>query len=40
MPYDSEGNFYRVHNWEEDRINDIDIVADRHVRKTTTSLTV
>lgn len=25
MPYDSEGNFTRVHNWEDDRINDISI---------------
>lgn len=30
MPYDSNGNFTRVHNWEEDRQNDIDIVSDRH----------
>lgn len=30
MPYDSAGNFTRVHNWEDDRINDIDIVSDRH----------
>ena len=30
MPYDSEGNFTRVHNWEDDRINDIDIVSDHH----------
>ncbi len=30
MPYDSEGNFTRVHSWEEDRVNDIDIVSDRH----------
>lgn len=30
MPFDSEGNFTRVHNWEEDRQNDIDIVSDRH----------
>lgn len=29
MPYDSEGNFTRVHNWEEDRQNDIDIMSDR-----------
>lgn len=25
MPYDSEGNFTRVHNWEDDRINGISI---------------
>ena len=30
MPYDSQGNFYRVHNWEQDRIDDIEIVSDRH----------
>lgn len=30
MPFDSEGNFTRVHKWEEDRQNDIDIVSDRH----------
>lgn len=30
MPYDSQGNFHRVHNWEEDRQNDIEIVSDRH----------
>lgn len=30
MPFDSEGNFTRLHNWEEDRQNDIDIVSDRH----------
>lgn len=30
MPFDSEGNFTRVHNWEEDRQSDIDIVSDRH----------
>lgn len=29
MPYDSEGNFTRVHNWEQDRQNDIDIMSDR-----------
>lgn len=28
MPFDSEGNFNRLHNWEDDRINDIDIVTD------------
>ena len=29
MPFDSEGMFSRLHNWEDDRINDIDIVCDR-----------
>ena len=28
MPFDSEGMFSRIHNWEDDRINDIDIVTD------------
>ena len=30
MPFDSEGNFTRKHNWEQDRTNDIEIVSDRH----------
>ena len=30
MPFDSEGVFARIHNWEDDRINDIDIMSDRH----------
>lgn len=30
MPFDSEGVFSRLHNWEDDRLNDIDIVSDRH----------
>lgn len=30
MAFDSEGNFLRVHNWEEDRLNDIGILSDRH----------
>ncbi len=30
MPFDSQGNFTRVHSWEQDRINDIDIMSDRH----------
>ena len=30
MPFDSQGNFTRVHNWEEDRQNDIEIVSERH----------
>lgn len=30
MPFDSQGNFTRVHNWEDDRINDIEIVTDHH----------
>jgi len=28
MPFDSQGNFSRLHNWEDDRINNIDIVTD------------
>lgn len=30
MPFDSQGNFSRVHNWTQDRINGIKIVSDRH----------
>jgi len=30
MPFDSDGTFTRLHNWEEDRKNEIEIVADRH----------
>ncbi|MBQ9732069.1 MAG: tail fiber protein [Alphaproteobacteria bacterium] len=30
MPFDSGGNFTRIHNWEDDRINDIEIVTDHH----------
>lgn len=30
MPFDSQGKFSRIHNWEQDRINDIDIVSERH----------
>lgn len=30
MPFDSNGLFTRLHNWEDDRKNDIDIVSDRH----------
>lgn len=30
MPFDSDGNFTRLHNWEEDRKNNIEIVSDRH----------
>ena len=30
MPFDTTGNFSRIHNWEDDRLNDIDIVSDRH----------
>ena len=30
MPFDSNGNFTRLHNWEDDRLNDIDIVSERH----------
>ena len=28
MPFDSKGNFSRIHNWEDDRINGIEIVTD------------
>jgi len=30
MSFDSEGNFTRLHNWEQDRLNDIGILSDRH----------
>ncbi len=30
MPFDSEGNFTRIHNWEDDRINNIEIITDHH----------
>lgn len=30
MPYDLSGNFTRLHNWEEDRQNDVEIMSDRH----------
>ncbi len=30
MPFDSQGKFYRLHSWEQDRIDDIDIVSDHH----------
>ena len=30
MPFDSEGMFFRLHCWEDDRQNDIEIVSDRH----------
>ena len=30
MPFDTTGNFSRLHNWEDDRINDVDISSDRH----------
>lgn len=30
MPYDSSGHFTRIHNWENDRLNDIDIVTENH----------
>ncbi len=30
MAFDGEGNFTRLHNWENDRLNEIGIMADRH----------
>lgn len=30
MTYDARGNFVRVHNWEQDRLNNIEIASDRH----------
>lgn len=30
MPFDGKGYFTRVHNWEDDRRNDIEIVTDHH----------
>lgn len=30
MSYDAQGIFTRVHNWEEDRQNDVEIMSDRH----------
>lgn len=30
MPFDSQGKFTRMHNWEDDRINDIEIITDHH----------
>ena len=30
MPFDNRGKFSRLHSWENDRINNIDIVSDRH----------
>ncbi len=30
MPFDSNGNFSRIHNWEDDRRNGIEIVTDHH----------
>jgi len=30
MSYDTQGNFTRLHNWEQDRQNDIEIMSDRH----------
>lgn len=30
MPFDSKGKFTRLHSWEQDRIDDIDIVTDHH----------
>ncbi|MBR2299529.1 MAG: tail fiber protein [Alphaproteobacteria bacterium] len=30
MAFDSEGNFTRMHCWENDRLNEIGIISDRH----------
>lgn len=30
MSYDSRGNFNRIHCWENDRLNDVEIASDRH----------
>ena len=30
MAYDARGNFVRVHNWEQDRLNNVEIASDRH----------
>ena len=30
MPFNNAGIFCRLHNWEDDRINNIDIASDRH----------
>lgn len=30
MAFDSEGNFTRLHHWENDRLNNIGIASDRH----------
>lgn len=30
MPFNGSGQFTRIHNWQEDRDNGIDILADRH----------
>lgn len=30
MSYDSRGTFIRVHNWEQDRLNNVEIASDRH----------
>ena len=30
MPFDSQGIFSRIHNWEDDRQNNIEIVTDHH----------
>ncbi len=30
MPFDSQGTFTRIHNWEDDRINNIEIITDNH----------
>ena len=30
MSYDSRGNFNRIHCWEDDRLNNVEIASDRH----------
>ena len=30
MPFTTTGAFERLHNWEEDRLNGIEIVTDHH----------
>ncbi len=30
MAYDARGNFVRIHNWEQDRLNNVEIASDRH----------
>lgn len=30
MPFDTQGNFLRIHNWEKDRKSNVAIMSDRH----------